>query len=320
MVIYFIYITRENMESFMPRPMFNGWMMPPPPHRDFHMRRDFHLHREFQPMFFQSNYGCYGGNNAFSTMGNMLLGACLGLGIASLFAPKPQFYGPNMQPQSGFMPEFPTLPEFPPLPEPPKEPEIPIPTNNLPTLSKDNVGAQFDNWAQSNTLKYENGEKVEDFAIVGDDYAEVVKKGDMKSAENIYKKGLMKLSKDTIALQDTSGDGKISYEEFRTKELIAYKNADSSITGVPLKAEEKTRKTFANIDIDGNGFIDEKEEAALYSLYDKNTDVDSNGKPTVDSGNINGKIRMKDFKNHSASMSDAETGTSLKQQYTFLFG
>lgn len=289
----------------------------------------FNHHRGLQTIIIQrTNYCGGGGSNIFSGLGSMFAGICAGLSIASLFSGRNSGYpmngGMGMQPIFTQMPT--QMPTEMPMPIYPSGADAQVESmmNNLrqnitgssttpattsePKPAENNLGAKFDEWSQNNASKYEKGETVEDFAFVGDDYAKDIKENEGKNAATIYKNGIMKLSQDTIKLQDTNGNGTVNYDEYIAKERADYKKAFPS-DSMPPEGEEVTRKNFRNMDLDNNGEIDEKEMAAVYALYDKN----------IETGESNGKIRMKDFVFHSQELPEDGTKDKLKKRYDFLF-
>lgn len=295
-------------------------------------------------------FGGGGLGNIFSNLGAMFGGICAGLSFASLFAGGGAGYsggypmGGNMGYSGGAMrqPIFNQMQMAMPTQAPTEMPAAPATpgaydyqsqqvaelTNNfmktMPSTSAtpsepvkpvdpNNEGAKFDAWTQNNVSKFANGEAVEDFAFVGDDYAKALQSGDEKGAAEIYKKGIMKLSQDTLKLQDTNGDGKVSYEEFKAKELADYNKTFPGAQAVPATLEETTIKAFNNMNLDGSkDGLDVNEIASTYALYDNNIDLQP--------GESNGKISMKDFSYYSRNLSKEAIKDELQKRHTFLFG
>lgn len=157
-------------------------------------------------------------------------------------------------------------------------------------------------------------------------YEEYVKKelGDYKDVfgdDDINSKILTKIAEDTVK----NYDGKTNYADFVQKELDDYKKANPSVVldDETLKLIKelaiKQKTAFGTMDLDGNGQIDEKEEASVFAAMDftKSDDEIKAGKEAT----LDGKITQKGFVGVCAALET--TPDAIKDQfqtmYTFLF-
>lgn len=178
---------------------------------------------------------------------------------------------------------------------------------------KDNMGTKFDSWTQNVSEKFDKNEKSDDFKFVGDDYAKDVKENGGKNAAEIYKKGLMKLSTDSIKNSDTDGNGTLSYDEFKQKELAEMKKANPDSQLDDETTDKIIKTAFKNLDLNGDGQIDDKENASMFAALDENKN-----------GELNGKISQDDYIGNSALLGDESKGDAMKNKlktvHKFLFG
>lgn len=154
------------------------------------------------------------------------------------------------------------------------------------------------------------------FSFAGNDIENIKskKKPPKKGAlEKVYIKDLLKLSRDTIANEDTNHDGVASYEEFKAKELADLKKSGQAQGLDEATIEEVTRRSFNAIDLNGDGKIDEKEQAAVYAAMD--ADSKSNG--------MDGNISQRGYMGTSMAMGDPEQSKEVQKKfqayYNFLF-
>lgn len=176
------------------------------------------------------------------------------------------------------------------------------------------VAKDFDNWA-TNKENYEKTWKaytsgnepetppVADFDFLGVDMTKVSAD---KKAET-YTNGLLKFSQANILNANTDSDTTtLTFEEFFAKE-----KKDAEASGAKIPTEEAARQAFNNIDIDGNGKVDDKELSSTFAFMDT-----SKGSGN-DSGKMDGKI------DHNSivftNFADSRIGNKLKEYHNFLF-
>jgi len=208
------------------------------------------------------------------------------------------------------------------------------PATTQPTAN-DNMGKKFDNYTMTysqkdqdlwdkattdvvahnaghNEISAEVNKQVTAFPkfdFAGPEYEKALKAKDYQKARTVYTTGVMKLSKDAIANEDTDKDGKVSFEEYKKEELAGAKKmgVDDS-----TELQEVMQRSFKAIDINGDGKIDSTEQASVYAAMDENAQ-----------GEMNGKIAYNNYKGISAGLGDPDNSDAIskkiKSAHKFLF-
>lgn len=131
---------------------------------------------------------------------------------------------------------------------------------------------------------------------------------DFAKLDKMYKKAFKKIGKSYVKHADSKygiiKDNKLSLNEYLKSE------------GVDANSIEALNE-FANLDLNDDKFVDEKEMAALFCMFDMD----------VDNGQTNGRLKYNDIlvnQIHLAEDPNSEKGiqmkNALKSAYNFLFG
>ena len=177
------------------------------------------------------------------------------------------------------------------------------------------TAGEFDNWSKSLPKKVADNKEVADLDLLGDAYTNALDAGDDKKAKELYKDGMMKLAKEYIKTCDTGKkDGKIDLKEFKAKEFADFKAANQDLTPEELEkkrveTDKKIEKCFANMDLNGDKKIDEKEQATVFALFDENTITKER----------NGKLRLGDYYAYSDNFDRDGIKVLLKKESS-IFG
>lgn len=127
-----------------------------------------------------------------------------------------------------------------------------------------------------------------------------------------YITNLSNLSKSYMASIDTSGDGYIDEDEF-----IEHEMKNSGATDENKKAKQKlaSRIAFAKFDLNKDGKIDWKEQAAAFATFDGGGSADEDKK-------LDGKITAKEYDNAQTKLlkSDKDFSNAVWKNYKGLFG
>lgn len=171
--------------------------------------------------------------------------------------------------------------------------------------------ANFDEWAKKAYQSIEKGEdisKATDLRFVEDDYDKALEAKDEKATKEAYKEGLFSLANQHIKSADKNNDSKVSFDEYSAKEAADQQSVNNGfkLTG---KAKRELKKSFKNLDINGDGSLSKEELASGYGVYD----LDENGKQ-------NGRISLSAFANYSSQMGTKGFADAVKYVNNMFFG
>ena len=172
-----------------------------------------------------------------------------------------------------------------------------------------NIGIKLENWFNTTTTSFdEKTLRNKTFNVLGSAWDNLVKSGASASElDKAYRNGFIKLGKTYIThLDKTYGDGKgnLTLQEYIKSELaklpLEYKNDPEFI--------QAAQNIANNINVDGNTIIDEKEMAAVLSVFDKD----------CENGNLNGKINGYDYAAYSMCLIEGNNkiGKAIRQHIT----
>lgn len=130
--------------------------------------------------------------------------------------------------------------------------------------------------------------------------------GDEKRQD--YATKVVSFSQADNQLADQNGDGKIDFDEYNSRETASYEKMFGKIEDKDKKAlEEARRAVFKNMDLNNDGVIDDKENAAAIAMIDNND------------GQIDGKISYKGYIAASALLGEKDGKSKLQTFYDDMF-